>query len=87
MHCQNTGWSNTDEMVCWQAILLSDSSSDEEDGEEVSEAELHDMLRLHRYQRKHQMTFYQEPEVRLKYSFFIELAPKASPFLAPSDIL
>lgn len=48
----------------FQAILLSDSSSDEEDEDAViSEAELQNMLRLHKYQRKHQMQFYQDPEV------------------------
>ena len=47
-----------------QAILLSDSSSDEEDDEaDISEVELQNMLRLHKYQRKHQMQFYQDPEV------------------------
>lgn len=46
-----------------QAILLSDSSSDEDEDPQISEAELHNMLKLHKYQRKHQMQFYQDPEV------------------------
>lgn len=46
-----------------QAILLSDSSSDEDEDPQISEAELQNMLKLHKYQRKHQMQFYQDPEV------------------------
>ncbi|XP_052767691.1 chromatin-remodeling ATPase INO80-like [Mya arenaria] len=55
-----------------KAILLSDSSSEEEEDEEeaeISEAELQNMLRLHKYQRKHQMTYYQDPEMR-QYQYY-----------------
>ena len=50
--------------VCFlKTILLSDSSSDEDEEKPVTENELQSMLKLHRYQRKHQMQFYQDPEV------------------------
>ncbi|XP_052275442.1 chromatin-remodeling ATPase INO80-like [Dreissena polymorpha] len=46
-----------------KTILLSDSSSDSDSEAEITEEELHNMLRLHKYQRTNQMTFYQEPEL------------------------
>ncbi|XP_045175663.2 chromatin-remodeling ATPase INO80-like [Mercenaria mercenaria] len=52
-----------------KAILLSDSSSDEEDEAAITEAELQNMLRLHKYQRKHQMQFYQDPELH-QYQYY-----------------
>ncbi|KAL4238749.1 putative DNA helicase ino80 [Mactra antiquata] len=52
-----------------KAILLSDSSSEDEDEPQISEAELHNMLKLHKYQRKHQMLFYQDPELH-QYEYY-----------------
>lgn len=52
-----------------KTILLSDSSSDEEEEPQITEAELQNMLRLHKYQRKHQMQFYQDPELR-QYQYY-----------------
>ena len=46
-----------------QTILLSDSSSDEDEEKPITENELQSMLKLHKSQRKHQMLFYQDPEV------------------------
>ncbi|KAJ8308012.1 LOW QUALITY PROTEIN: hypothetical protein KUTeg_012886 [Tegillarca granosa] len=43
-------------------ILLSDSSSDEDEEKPITTEELHAMLRTHRQQRKYQINFYQEQE-------------------------
>ncbi|XP_071081185.1 chromatin-remodeling ATPase INO80-like [Haliotis cracherodii] len=41
-------------------ILLSDSSSDEDDDRTISQEELQSMLKFHKFQKKHQMHFYQD---------------------------
>lgn len=53
-----------DKNYCLQTILLSDSSSDDEEEERpVTHEDLQSMLKIHKYQKKHQMRFYQNPEV------------------------
>ncbi|XP_060081949.1 chromatin-remodeling ATPase INO80-like [Ylistrum balloti] len=44
-------------------ILLSDSSSDEDEEKEIRQEDLHAMLKIHKHQRKHQMQFYQDNEL------------------------
>ena len=47
-----------------QSTLLSDSSSDDDDDEEpISAEDLQEMLRLHKYRRRCQQQFYQDPQV------------------------
>ncbi|VDI53953.1 DNA helicase INO80 [Mytilus galloprovincialis] len=43
-------------------ILLSDSSSDEDEEKAITNEDLQTMLKIHKYQRKHQMLFYQDNE-------------------------
>lgn len=43
-------------------ILLSDSSSDEDEEKPITNEDLQTMLKIHKYQRKHQMMFYQDSE-------------------------
>ena len=50
-----------------QNVLLSDSSSDEDEGSAVTEEDLQDMLKLHKLQKKCQEQFKLDPDVR-KYS-------------------
>lgn len=50
-------------------ILLSDSSSDEDEDKPITEEDLQHMLKVHKYQRKHQMRFYQDPELR-QYQYY-----------------
>nr|KAG5699748.1 hypothetical protein BaRGS_014164 [Batillaria attramentaria] len=53
-----------------RTILLSDSSSeDEEDERPISHEDLQSMLKVHKYQKKHQMRYYQNPELR-KYQYY-----------------
>lgn len=52
-----------------KTILLSDSSSDEDEEKPITEGELQSMLKLHKYQRKHQMLFYQDPDLR-QYQYY-----------------
>ena len=47
----------------FQNILLSDSSSDEDEEKPITNEDLQTMLKIHKYQRKHQMMFYQDNEV------------------------
>jgi len=50
----------------YQNILLSDSSSDEDaDGADFTQEDLHEMLKLHKYQKRCQLHFYRDPEVRM----------------------
>ena len=50
--------------VCLQNILLSDSSSDEDEERPITNEDYQSMLKTHKHQRKHQMLFYQDNEVR-----------------------
>ncbi|KAL5008979.1 hypothetical protein ScPMuIL_014560 [Solemya velum] len=50
-------------------ILLSDSSSDEDEERPITKEELHTMLKTHKYQRKHQMQFYQDTELH-QYQYY-----------------
>ena len=46
-----------------QNILLSDTSSEEEDEKPMKLEELHFMLKMHKRMKKHKTKFYQDPEV------------------------
>lgn len=53
-----------------RTILLSDSSSeDEEDERPITHEDLQSMVKVHKYQKKHQMHYYQNPELR-KYQYY-----------------
>lgn len=61
-------------LICeclFQNILLSDSSSDEDD-EPLTNDDLKEMLRLHKYQRKCRSQFYRDREV-YRHSFWQKL--------------
>ncbi|KAK3093780.1 hypothetical protein FSP39_020132, partial [Pinctada imbricata] len=49
-------------------ILLSDSSSDEDD-KPITEEDFQTMLKIHKYQRKHQIHFYQDNELH-QYQYY-----------------
>merc|ERR1712012_1010415 len=44
-------------------ILLSDTSSEEDDEMPIEKKDLHFMLHMHKHKKKHQMKFYQDPDL------------------------
>merc|ERR1712096_336872 len=50
-------------------ILLSDTSSDDDDEKPMKVEDMHFMLQMHKHRKKHQMKFYQDPDLR-QYQYY-----------------
>ncbi|ESO83010.1 hypothetical protein LOTGIDRAFT_236919 [Lottia gigantea] len=50
-------------------ILLSDSSSDEDEERPITNEDLQLMIKVHKYKKKHQLHFYQDPELH-QYQYY-----------------
>ncbi|XP_050405390.1 chromatin-remodeling ATPase INO80 [Patella vulgata] len=50
-------------------ILLSDSSSDEDEERPITNEDLQMMIKVHKYEKKHQLHFYQDPELH-QYQYY-----------------
>lgn len=46
-----------------QNVLVSDSSDSSDDGEEITEQELQEMLKMHLYKKRCKKKFYSNPDV------------------------
>lgn len=69
IHCAYT-WSDFASVVLSQTILLSDSSSeDENEDRPCSHEDLQAMLKVHKHQKRHQARYYQNPQLR-KYMYY-----------------